>query len=100
MAVGSGIQILLRFLPQQFEKLQSWYYSWEGSMKYAIKIASGGMIFIPSYVNIAVHAFKFFREGIQMQRHRHKEQGNLIKLVLFSENRESVLKKMIASSLP
>jgi hypothetical protein len=24
--IGSGIQIILRLLPQQFERLQCWYY--------------------------------------------------------------------------
>jgi hypothetical protein len=26
VTVGSGIQVLLRLLPQQFERLQYWYY--------------------------------------------------------------------------
>jgi hypothetical protein len=30
MAIGSGIQVNLRLLPQQFERLQRWYYWWEG----------------------------------------------------------------------
>jgi hypothetical protein len=26
MTIGSGIQILLRLLPQEYERLQCWYY--------------------------------------------------------------------------
>jgi hypothetical protein len=26
MTIGSGIEVILRLLPQQFERLQCWYY--------------------------------------------------------------------------
>jgi hypothetical protein len=26
MTIGSGIRVILRILPQQFERLQCWYY--------------------------------------------------------------------------
>jgi hypothetical protein len=55
MAIGSGIQVILRVLPQQFERLWYWYYWWEGLHKYAVEMASGGMMYtyIPSFVKIS-----------------------------------------------
>jgi hypothetical protein len=50
--VCSGIRIILRLLPQLLERLQCWYYWWEGSVKYAIEMALGGMIYMPSCINI------------------------------------------------
>jgi hypothetical protein len=44
MRIGSGIRVILRLLPQQFEMLQCWYYWWEGFMKYAVEMTSCGMI--------------------------------------------------------
>jgi hypothetical protein len=38
----------------QFERLQCWYYSWEGFMMYTIEMASGGMIYIPSFMKIGI----------------------------------------------
>jgi hypothetical protein len=29
MTIGSGIRVILRLLPQQFESMQCWYYGWE-----------------------------------------------------------------------
>jgi hypothetical protein len=42
MMIGSGIQVILWLLPQQFERY--WYYWWHGFLKHGIKIASGSMI--------------------------------------------------------
>jgi hypothetical protein len=39
-----AIQVLLRLLPQQFERLQWWYYWQEGFTKYTVEMALGGMI--------------------------------------------------------
>jgi hypothetical protein len=47
MKTDSDIPEILRALPQQFE---SWYYCWEGFMKYAIEIASGGIIYIQNFM--------------------------------------------------
>jgi hypothetical protein len=46
MAIGCGIQVILRLQPPQFERLQCWYYCWEGFMKCAAMMASGGVIYI------------------------------------------------------
>jgi hypothetical protein len=59
-------------------------------MKYAVKRASGGMIFIPSYRNISSCFQRLLR---RRYRHKHTQQDNLIRLVSFSENEESMLKK-------
>jgi hypothetical protein len=37
MTIGSGIQAVLRLLPQQFERLQCWYYWWEGFMNIPLR---------------------------------------------------------------
>jgi hypothetical protein len=37
MMIGSDIQVMLNLLPQQFDRLQCWYYSWEEFMKYALR---------------------------------------------------------------
>jgi hypothetical protein len=29
MTIDSGIQVILRLLPQQFDWLQCWYYCWD-----------------------------------------------------------------------
>jgi hypothetical protein len=49
MMTGSDIQVVLRLLPIQFERLQCW----EACMKYAVEIASGGTISIPSFIKIS-----------------------------------------------
>jgi hypothetical protein len=51
MTIGSGIQVIW-LLPQQFQRLECWYYSREEFMKYAIEMASSGMIYIPSFMAI------------------------------------------------
>jgi hypothetical protein len=43
-AIGVSIQVILRSLTQQFQRLQCWYYCGEGFIKYAADMASGGMI--------------------------------------------------------
>jgi hypothetical protein len=40
-----GIQVILRLLPQQFERLQCLHYRQGGFMKYADEMASRGMIY-------------------------------------------------------
>jgi hypothetical protein len=52
MTISSSIQVILRLLPQQLQRLQCWYYSWEGFMKYAVEMTSGGTIHISSSMKI------------------------------------------------
>jgi hypothetical protein len=42
---------MLRLLPQQVERLHCWYYC-RGFTKYGGDVASGGMIYIPSFIKI------------------------------------------------
>jgi hypothetical protein len=49
MAIGSGIQVILNLLPQQFERLPSWYYRWKGFMKYAVEVTAGGTIHMATF---------------------------------------------------
>jgi hypothetical protein len=50
MTVCSGIQVTLRLLPQQFDRLYCWYYWYEVFMKYVVGLGSGGMMYIPSFI--------------------------------------------------
>jgi hypothetical protein len=36
----------------QSERLQSWYYQWDALINYAIVMASGGMVCIPSFITM------------------------------------------------
>jgi hypothetical protein len=48
--IGSNINV--RLLPQQSDRLQCWYYWLEGLQKYAIEMASCGMVYIPRFMKI------------------------------------------------
>jgi hypothetical protein len=52
VTIGSGIQVILRLLPEQFERLQCWYYRFEISVKYVVKMVSDFMIYMPSFIRI------------------------------------------------
>jgi hypothetical protein len=52
MTLGSGVQLILSFLPQEFERLRLRCYRWEGFMMYANKVGSGAMIYLPSFIKI------------------------------------------------
>lgn len=56
---------------------QCLYYWWEEFMKYAVEIASGGMMYMPSFV----------KNGSDVQKllgwDTHAQQGDLICLLLF-----------------
>jgi hypothetical protein len=52
MIIGSGSQVILRALSQQFERMYFWYYRLEGFIKYGVEVASGGMIFILLYMTV------------------------------------------------
>jgi hypothetical protein len=45
MMIGSGIQVILRALTQQFGRSECWYYWCEGFTMYAIDMNSGGMLY-------------------------------------------------------
>jgi hypothetical protein len=66
MMIGSGIQIIVRLLPQQFDRLQFWYYSWEGFMKHTTELASGGTIYLPSFIKIGSGVQKLLWGGIHI----------------------------------
>jgi hypothetical protein len=53
-------------------------------MKYTIEMGSGAMIYIPSFIKIGSSIQKLIG-GI----HRHRQQGDLIYLLLFFQNKES-----------
>jgi hypothetical protein len=39
MTIGSGIQLIVRLLPENFERPLCWYYRWDGFMIYAAEMA-------------------------------------------------------------
>jgi hypothetical protein len=47
--IGSEIQVILRLLPYKFYSLQCWYYWGEEFICYAIEVALGGTMCIPSF---------------------------------------------------
>jgi hypothetical protein len=52
MMIRLDIQVLLRLLFQQFERIQCWYHWWHRFMMYTIEMAPGGMIYLPSFMTI------------------------------------------------
>jgi hypothetical protein len=48
MMIPSGIKVILRLLPQQFERLQCWYYWQQEFIDYVVEMVSGGMMYVPS----------------------------------------------------
>jgi hypothetical protein len=48
MTISSGIKVILRVIPQKFERLYCWYCWWEEFIMYAVAMASGVMIYVPS----------------------------------------------------
>jgi uncharacterized UPF0160 family protein len=85
MMIDSGTQVMLRLLPQQFDKLQIF-------MKYVIEMASGSMIFIQSFINISSDIQKLLGRGYTC-RHTdiYRQPGDLTRL-LFFQNKEIRLK--------
>jgi hypothetical protein len=92
VTIGSGIQAILRITCQQFERLQYWYYWWEGFMKYAIEMTACGMIYTPSFIKMS--------SGVQItyagwtckhtDTHTYRQPSDLISL-LFFQNKGSRL---------
>jgi hypothetical protein len=48
-------------------------------MKYAVKMASGGMIYIPTFINNVSGIQNLLR--LDTDRHTHRQQGDLISLL-------------------
>jgi hypothetical protein len=54
-------------------------------MKYAFEMGSGAMIYIPSFIKISSGIRKLIGEI-------HRQHGDLISILLFFQNKESMLK--------
>jgi hypothetical protein len=52
MTIFSGIQVILRLLQQELERLQFWYYLREAFMEYAFGMLSGGVIYARNFMTI------------------------------------------------
>jgi hypothetical protein len=57
-------------------------------MKYTVEMGSGAMIYVPSFIKIGSGIRKLI--GVDMETHR--QQGDLISLLLFFQNKEIRLK--------
>jgi hypothetical protein len=58
-------------------------------LNYAVEMGSGAVIYVPSFIKIGSGVQELIR-GIH--RHTHGQQGDLISLLLFFQNKESRLK--------
>jgi hypothetical protein len=79
MKIGWGIQIKLRLLPQQFLKLQCWYYRWDGFMKYVIETSWGGLRWYDIHMT-----FHDEGSGIQVALRALPQQTETVALVLLA----------------
>jgi hypothetical protein len=61
-------------------------------MKYAFEMGPGAMIHIPSFVKIGSGIEKFDGGGTHTHSKTHRQQGDLVSLLLFFQNKESRLK--------
>jgi hypothetical protein len=61
-------------------------------MKYAVAVASGGMMYIPSFITIGSGIKKLLGGGCYTFRQAHRQQGDLIGLLLFFQNKGSRVK--------
>jgi hypothetical protein len=68
MKIGSGIQVILSLLPEEYERLQCWYYWKKRFMNYAVEMALGSMIYIPSFMMIDKAILRLL-EGIYKHIH-------------------------------
>jgi hypothetical protein len=57
-------------------------------MKYAVEMGSGAMIYIPGFMKIGSGIQKLIWGDTQT----HRQQGDLISLILYFQNKESMLK--------
>jgi hypothetical protein len=57
-------------------------------MKYAVETASGAMIYITSFIKIGSSIQKLIKGDTQT----HRQHDDLISLLLFFQNKESMLK--------
>jgi hypothetical protein len=55
-------------------------------MKYAVEMSTGALIYRPSFVKIGASIQKLITQT-------HRQHGDFISLLLFSENKESSLRK-------
>jgi hypothetical protein len=66
-------------------------------MKYAVEMGSNAIIYIPDFIKIGSGIQKLLG-GIHMQTHRQRQQGDLISLILFFQNKESRPIKILYSA--
>jgi hypothetical protein len=59
-------------------------------MKYAVEMGSGGMIYIPRFIKFGSDIQKLIRWG-----YTHRQQDDVISVLLFFQNKESRLKVKI-----
>jgi hypothetical protein len=60
-------------------------------MKYTVVMGSDAMIYMRSFIKIGSGIKKLLGGGIHIQKQTHRQQGDLISLLLFFQHKESRL---------
>jgi hypothetical protein len=82
MKTGTGIEAILRFVAQQFQTLQCWYF-WDLTM-YTVEMGSGATIYTPSFIKTGFKHSRLVRGGYtHMHAPTHRQQSHCIHLLLF-----------------
>jgi hypothetical protein len=68
MTVCSGIHVMLRLIPQEFEGLHYWYYWRKRFIKAAVEMASNGIVYTSSLI---MFGSELSRMSIHTDTHTH-----------------------------
>jgi hypothetical protein len=70
-------------------------------MKYAVEMGLCAMIYVPGFIKIGLSIQKLRGGGIHIDTHKHThtEHGDIMRLLLFSQNKEIRLKFLNCSSI-
>jgi hypothetical protein len=102
MKIGTCVKAILRFCLRNLSGRTIGITVRRCFFNYAVEMGSGAVIHVSSFIKIGSGIQKLMGGG-DTQKHRHThthtEQGDLISLLLFLQNKESRLKKQIKSRL-
>jgi hypothetical protein len=90
MKTGTGVQIILRFCLRNFTGCDVSITDVSDFCNGAIEMGSGAVTYVPSFIKISSGIQKLIG-GIQRHTHTNRQQGDLISLLLFFQNKESEL---------
>lgn len=69
ITISSGVHVILRFLPQQFQRLQCWYYDGRDLLSVALRLPQTAW-YIYQVSWRSVQAFRSLLSGIKIQTQR------------------------------